>query len=235
LCVDIAAVGSGGRQRAKELVCRSNLHQWGCVFESFARDHDGYLLNGEGLGFGYWWIQVLWPYHNEGKLLLCPAATQSLGNGVAYEPFAAWQSGSYVGSYSINGWVCDPHQASGMWGHTPASNYWRTPSVQGRENVPVFADAWWVDAWPQEIDQPWQTSGRIPDSPSTDNMIRVCVNRHDGAVNCLFMDWSVRKVGLKGLWTLKWHRNYNPDGPWTITGGIHPEDWPEWMRQFRDY
>jgi hypothetical protein len=49
------------------------------------------------------------------------------------------------------------------------------------------------------------------------------------------MDWSVRKVGLKELWTLKWHRNFDTSGPWTKAGGVKPDDWPKWMRNFRDY
>jgi hypothetical protein len=49
------------------------------------------------------------------------------------------------------------------------------------------------------------------------------------------MDWSVRKVGLKELWTLKWHGQYDTDGPWTKRGGVKPEDWPQWMRRFKDY
>jgi len=69
-------------------------------------------------------------------------------------------------------------------------------------------------------------------SPSWDN---VCINRHDGGVNCLFYDWSVRKVGLKELWTLKWNKWFNTKGPWTKAGGVQPEDWPPWMRKFKDY
>ncbi len=61
------------------------------------------------------------------------------------------------------------------------------------------------------------------------------INRHNGGVNGLFLDWSVRKVGLKELWTLKWHRQYDTNGPWTIAGGVQAEDWPQWMRGFRDY
>ena len=67
------------------------------------------------------------------------------------------------------------------------------------------------------------------------NMARQCINRHDGGINSLFMDWSVRKVGLKELWMLKWHRNFDTKGPWTKAGGMKSEDWPEWMRQFKDY
>ena len=62
-----------------------------------------------------------------------------------------------------------------------------------------------------------------------------CINRHDGGTNSLFLDWSVRKVGLKELWTLKWNRGYNTAGPWTKAGGARPEDWPAWMCGFRDY
>jgi len=68
-----------------------------------------------------------------------------------------------------------------------------------------------------------------------DEMRIFCINRHDGFVNSLFMDWSVQKVGLKELWTLKWHRSYNIAGPWTIDGGVKPGDWPKWMRKFKDY
>jgi hypothetical protein len=49
------------------------------------------------------------------------------------------------------------------------------------------------------------------------------------------MDSSVRKVGLKELWTLKWHRKFNTANRWTRAGGVQPEDWPEWMRNFKDY
>jgi hypothetical protein len=51
----------------------------------------------------------------------------------------------------------------------------------------------------------------------------------------LFMDWGVRKVCLKELWTLKWNRVFDTAGPWTKTGGVQPNDWPEWMRKVRDY
>jgi prepilin-type processing-associated H-X9-DG protein len=66
-------------------------------------------------------------------------------------------------------------------------------------------------------------------------MATFCRNRHSGHINGLFLDWSVRKVGLKELWTLKWHREYNTRGPWTKAGGVKPEDWPQWMRGFKDY
>jgi prepilin-type processing-associated H-X9-DG protein len=66
-------------------------------------------------------------------------------------------------------------------------------------------------------------------------MSQFCLDRHNGAINGLFMDWSARKIGLKRLWTLRWHRSYNTEGPWTKAGGVTPADWPQWMRDFKEY
>jgi len=63
----------------------------------------------------------------------------------------------------------------------------------------------------------------------------ICINRHDGSLNGLFIDMSIRKVGLKELWTLKWHKQFDTAGPWTKAGGVQPEAWPQWMRKFKDY
>ncbi len=72
---------------------------------------------------------------------------------------------------------------------------------------------------------------------STDEIRRFCMNRHDGNMMGLFLDSSVRKVGLKELWTLKlkWHRDFNTTGFWTKAGSAKPEDRPQWMRNFKDY
>ncbi len=69
----------------------------------------------------------------------------------------------------------------------------------------------------------------------TAEMKYFCIDRHNGGVNGIFMDWSIRKVGLKELWTLRWSKTYRTTGPWTIAGGIRPEDWPPWMHRYKDY
>jgi prepilin-type processing-associated H-X9-DG protein len=66
-------------------------------------------------------------------------------------------------------------------------------------------------------------------------MRRFCLNRHGAAMNGVFLDFSVRKLGLKELWTLKWHSNYNTTNIWTKAGGVRTSDWPQWMRSFKDY
>ncbi len=61
-------------------------------------------------------------------------------------------------------------------------------------------------------------------------MHHFCMDRHNGYINHLFLDWSVRAVGIKELWTLSWHKNFDTRGVWTKAGGVQPAHWPEWMR-----
>ena len=57
---------------------------------------------------------------------------------------------------------------------------------------------------------------------------RVYIDRHDLAANYLFMDFSVRSVGLKGIWHLKWNREYDTN---------MPIDWSkyEWLNKSKEY
>jgi hypothetical protein len=103
--------------------------------------------------------------------------------------------------------------------------------------IPVFGDSTWYDAWPRDTDQPAQTPDAfgIGDRGTSGEMNHFCINRHGGLVGMLFMDWSARRVGMKELWTLKWHRAYNTTGAWTKAGGVNPDDWPIWLRRFKEY
>ncbi len=62
----------------------------------------------------------------------------------------------------------------------------------------------------------------------------VVMNRHQGGINVLFLDYSVRKVDLKALWGLRWYPAYETANRWTRAGGAQPDDWPPWMRPFKD-
>jgi prepilin-type processing-associated H-X9-DG protein len=242
----IEAIGSGGRRRAKETVCLSNLRRWGVVFEMYTNDNDGYFFSGElngtraGAGAGRYWRLTLEPYFQDNNLLCCPEAAKR-DRKQTLLCHTAWQVDGYPGSYGLNGWVLNipasvqPQNRTNGWGRTPADWHWGTPYVKNTNEVPVSTGSWWVDSWPREADQPPPTEAGPADTPNTNEMNRVCVDRHNGFVNSLFCDWSARKVALKELWTLKWHCEYSTCGPWTKCGGVQPEDWPDWMRHFKDY
>lgn len=100
----------------------------------------------------------------------------------------------------------------------------------------MLLDCVFVESKPYDFDTPPEYDGDISTYlVSAMQINRFCMNRHDRYVNGIFLDFSVRKVGLKQLWTFKWHRSFNINGTWTIAGGVQPSDWPEWMRGFRDY
>jgi prepilin-type processing-associated H-X9-DG protein len=102
--------------------------------------------------------------------------------------------------------------------------------------VPLFSDAALYTTLPEHTHAPpehadiWFVKFYVDTT-----MDEVCIDRHSGSVNLLMLDSSVRKVGLKELWTLKWNRKFDTQGPWTKAGGVQPSDWPAWMRNFKDY
>jgi hypothetical protein len=64
-----------------------------------------------------------------------------------------------------------------------------------------------------------------------DDMKRVCLNRQrNGMTNGAFVDFSVRRIGLKELWELRWHRNWPAERSKAGT-----PQWPTWMTNFKDY
>ncbi|MCU0915854.1 MAG: type II secretion system GspH family protein [Planctomycetes bacterium] len=218
------------RKQARAVVCQAHLKQWGPVWSMYCEDNQGYFHNRISI-----WPQVVRPYCREPEIRFCPMAIQLYSQGGRWG-YGAWELGDMSGSYGLNQWVLNVPKTS-VEGRRAPENMWRTPNVDGGNYIPLFLDCATIGAtvWPED-DPPdydgqyWPYTGN-----NMDEMRRVCVNRHDGGIGVLFLDYSVRKVGLKELWTLKWHRLYNTGGFWTKAGGAEPEDWPRWMRLFKDY
>jgi prepilin-type N-terminal cleavage/methylation domain-containing protein len=232
------------KRQAKAVACQSNLHQWAIIFELYAGENDGYFWSGDMHRGGwkqYCWIYPLQPYHRgDTELRFCPTATKLRVDG-AYDPFAAWgpvpQTQNDCSSYGMNNWVCNPlPEVKFIHGREAAEDNWRNVYVEGAANIPLFLDCAFVEGKPYHFDVPPEYDGDIATwGVSALQMKRFCLNRHDGYINSVFLDFSIRKIGLKELWTLKWHRQFNTAGPWTRAGGVKPEDWPHWMRGLKDY
>jgi len=231
------------RKQAKAVMCMTNLKQWGSIFEMYAGVNDGYLVEGS---YGMkeedrfkQWMDALRPYYQEHDLRLCPSATKpkivggeylglygaEIAWGIYPESCTWWTKGDY-GSYGINGWVMNPSERDDL-GWLPHEEFWRRIDVKSAGNIPLFIDSQHFDTYPTNYSQPPEFDGQPWESTSsTGQMERVCLNRHDGYVNCLFMNLSVRKVGLKELWKLKWHQTFELNFSEPI--------WPVWMQGLQD-
>ncbi|MEA3226822.1 MAG: prepilin-type N-terminal cleavage/methylation domain-containing protein [Planctomycetota bacterium] len=218
------------RKQAKTVVCQANLKQWGMVWAMYTDENSGKFPDYLGTN----WMRVLIDYYgNSEKLLYCPMTTKTMSEGAPVRYSVLGNSDNNFGSYSLNEWINDSDDTGGG---RSLDDYWRSINHKGLNNVPVMADgAWRADGQPYPTDKPPSYDGEPRGGVATDEIRIFCINRHDGAVNVLFMDWTTRKVGLKELWTLKWHRNANIAGPWTKGGLVRAEDWPQWMRNFKDY
>jgi prepilin-type N-terminal cleavage/methylation domain-containing protein len=237
------------RLQAKGVVCQTNLRQLGLEQWEQTVSASGQPKTRDDLKTaekrnGKWRIKDAW----EG-VYLCPLASKVLwnthdeafaSNGNGWDrgaKFAAWgyrwdEHGDRGrrGSYGWNLWTEHPFPSQHDY---PFFNFhWRPNEALGKTYVPLLLDSRWDNILPTHDDEPPpEDDVWVPESEMSD----FCIDRHQGFINGLFCDNSVRRVGLKELWTLKWHRQFNTAGPWTKAGGVQPGDWPEWMRRFRDY
>lgn len=201
------------------------------------------------------WIHTLRPYYDQGKeegrasgnyttpppitssvknIRLCPRANRTVTDGGHY-PWSAWAmyersdaaNFSFIqndyGSYGINWWVGDDgtDQNSGAY---KGVNKWRTTGQRNSNNIPIFMDCGFMLARPLDTNPPPQYDGDFTWTQNS-GMSRICHDRHNGGINMAFMDWSVRNVRLKRLWTLKWHRNFD-------TNIYNLMNWPDWIRRY---
>lgn len=224
------------RKSAKDVICRSNLHQWGIIFKMFIDDHKGFFT--EDLD----WLRPLAPYYSrDPKVFRCPRApktkVQKTGS-IRGGKFHAWQTepmpelgrpGGVVGSYGYNQWLTRNREG------TRGNLIWSTAYVKSAFQMPVLVDCANTGLTPYHKDNPPEYDGQVYFSDPTDiDEIRgACIDRHNESVNGCFGDWSARDIGLKELWELKWSRKWYA-GHSSVTN-YSPPVWPEWMKHMRDY
>jgi len=232
------------RRQAKAVACQSNLRQSGLYFAAYAAENDGRLPDFIYPGSMELLRLLAGPSLERKDMVLCPVASrpkvvweQGYGTG---DTFSAWyyappprpcEPNLYVSSYGVNAYPgvgFDPRPVRPEGFGEPLTSRQTRPAT-----IPVYLDCITdtiVGNHPEVGPPPYEgCKGRGTE------LWHSCINRHEGWVNCLFYDWAARKVGLKELWTLKWHNDFDTANPWTARGGARPEDWPKWMRGFKDY
>jgi prepilin-type N-terminal cleavage/methylation domain-containing protein/prepilin-type processing-associated H-X9-DG protein len=228
------------RKQARTVACMSRLKSWGLMYKLYTDDYNGsFPLGWERNDTDQWMISMRPYYRDEWKMLLCPMAVRLvLGPGDS-ATWKAWErtigGRQYVGSYGNNSWM-DPMTKDR--GTRRKEDFWKTTqNLVNPHTIPVLGDSTWHDAWPRHTDAPVQDllDFGFGDKGTGDEINHFCIDRHNGWTNLMFADWSVRQVGLKELWTLRWNRSFDINNRWTKAGNVQPEDWPPWLRKYRDY
>jgi len=222
------------RKQAKDVLCETNLHQWGAIFAMYADDWDGKFMQGwipTGCPSNkVYWMEALRPYYKDPELRVCamaakPSSEAGLGpwggggnwigwgvfNGECGQPMPSWNCATACdyGSYGNNSYICNPPPGVDVIQGHPTSNNWRSTHVKGAAYVPMLGDEQWIDCWPHHTDDPPDYEGQPWNFDHSWSMLRICINRHDGFVKWVFVDHSVQKLSLRCLWKQKWHRTFD--------------------------
>jgi prepilin-type N-terminal cleavage/methylation domain-containing protein len=193
-------------------------------------------------------------FHTRG-IALCPMATKPGDNGgfsiVVTTEAGTWRAkgdpGSsteawqiltpeppFVGSYGYNHCLFSAFRLNNMGAPLSRIRSFSVLSLRHHASIPVMLDATKPMSDPSistTVFGPQYNTGRGQGL----GMNMFIMNRHGRDTNGMFLDWSVRRVGLKELYTLKWASDFDRANPWTKAGGVQPEDWPKWMRECKDY
>jgi len=174
-------------------------------------------------------------------LMCCPMVAKTAPPGEDTNPewggtFYAWSNSLVHSSYGMNRWLSyatNPYSLAGKPAEITDVDRRQITDLKHLDTVPLLLDSTAGSTYIVDENTVPPFHDAIPVAPP--GVINSCINRHNGCINGVFLNWSVRKVGLKELWALKWYDTYNTHGPWTKAGGAQPENWPDWMRKFRDY
>ena len=232
------------KDRARAVVCISNLKQWGITWRLYADDHNGAFMSGSA---DIWargvWVLAFTNYHQKPALLLCPQATDRRGPGehevhtslddpnavdyggptTAYDfPIADPTDSAHplIASYGLNCWIYNP-DTNNLQGRLAVYN-WRRYEVPTQPSLtPLFLDAMWRGGGPHADDMPPGFNGEWMGAKA--EMHHFAMARHGKGVNILFFDSSVRYSRPKDLWSMPWHKDYD------VTAASRGIGFPAWM------
>ena len=242
------------RDHAKYILCASRLRQFGIMYEIYTQANDESLPGGWNSGTMWITdLLQFYKGEDEirlcpkATLLLQDVPNNAPGVLTAWGKYGnpnffggatpVWAEPNSYGSYGVNGWAHNPpdigvtKKGTKLYDIPEADRpkFWRKAiNVKHPDSVPLMADAMWDGTTPEMGDRP--PSKPIPPNGGenwvfpTSDMSKYIVPRHSKMVNMLFIDKSMRKVGIKELWTFRWHTEWQE----TLV------NWNkyEWIRQY---
>ncbi|MHC4423742.1 MAG: type II secretion system protein [Planctomycetota bacterium] len=235
---------SKAKKQAQAAIDQSNQHQYGLLWKFFSDDRGGNFPERGNSGSSTWpasgdpptgmngWMYELEPYYGNREILFCPAAVKPYDEG-GKPPYASWidQTGTFNSSYTINLWIANGDDDNEDFN----DRCWRSANTKRAAYAPIISCGNWKDMQCYFEDEPPEYYGYWWE-PNNNEMKRVCVPRHGTkgtwSVTVTFLDWSIRKVYLKELWIINWHKLWREDYPNANTRDV---TWPLWMANEKDF
>jgi prepilin-type N-terminal cleavage/methylation domain-containing protein len=229
--------------RTQRIRCISNLKQITAAGLMYMND-TGRMISHHPGGFSgpdrIWLETLVQNYAQVRDVQLCPVArekaplTDVMNWGTAdtawtYVPDA---TATYRGSYTINGWLYSDDDPYHNTAADASKRFMRDTDVQYPSLTPFFADAIWIDVWPEPTDTPARDLYNGKQTPGVGEIGRCIVSRHNGCrspsnaprnvpagqpltggidVSCL--DGHAQQAPLESMWDFRWHRTYVPPSP----------------------
>jgi prepilin-type processing-associated H-X9-DG protein len=131
----------------------------------------------------------------------------------------------YLGSYGANSWAFQMPPGIDQRGNLKRELMWQKVNVEHASQVPLLADCVWRQVRSEASDSP-RVVAPTEYARRHGDMGAFTINRHQGAINVVFMDSSVRKVGLKEIYYLNWHKEFLSQR----RGRFSNLRWPRWMQ-----
>ena len=227
---------SKARESAKSVVCRSRLKQLELAHSLYVQDRGSFMSFKIDAIFITTLAPYL---DEIDEVRFCPTANKVLYDKDWLNPSAdemyrhgstrsAWRWGASTtgmasdrtareGSFGMNTYMFNTEGGTpGREGGyekanflvTPfPSSWWRRPeNVPNAYEVPLFADSVYVTIAPQN-NNPIPSEVKVGENNI--GIGRVCMDRHNMAVNVVFADGHSEPVKLSDLWSLQWHRTWN--------------------------
>ncbi len=228
------------KDQARGVVCKSNLHQWHLSFKTYLSENNDRFAPFSQLNWQDW-IDKLYPYFQAEKVFICPSAAKTGKQPGAYDlggrgymgtTNSSWHSifvsetaladadgfARIDGSYGYNYSVADNKVSIPGY---PLEELWASDlNVASGETVPLFSDSIWPGIGLNNTAQPRPLKDIFPPGSP-----RMTLPRHGGKYTQVsFLDGHAEMISMKGVWTLKWYKNYDRTTGNNIT-------WPDWIEE----
>jgi prepilin-type N-terminal cleavage/methylation domain-containing protein/prepilin-type processing-associated H-X9-DG protein len=252
------------RLLARRVICQAQLKQWSTVFQVYANSNDGKNHNfwpsgqpGDTFNDHYLKrcaVELFKSIYQDKKLLMCPAS--KIGGKDGAQAWNGWPLGDpaqgakpLTGSYGENLYSTNPLAGQGgeyTGGEYADTLFWKSSFTKGSNKAPLFMDSACPYMFPKSYEDPPMIPGGQMLPPEGAAIKYPCLDRHGGGtINVLFVDFNVRTVGLKELWTLSWNNydyakkmGFDTKNGWTLAGGCTSARWKQkapWMVKFKAY